>query len=56
MRPESPGKARVFYHFVTHTMLKEMLFYPTHTVIIAMDAFLGLVAVTQHANQPVTGT
>lgn len=35
----------LYHHFVTHNMLKEMLFYQTHTVIIAMDAFLGLVPV-----------
>ena len=36
----------LYHHFVTHTMLKKM-FYPTHTIIIAMDAFLGLVPVKQ---------
>ena len=46
----------LYHHFVTHNMLKEMLFYPTHTVIIAMDAFLELVPEKQHANQTVTGT
>ena len=45
----------LYHHYVTHTMLKKM-FYPTHAVIIAMDAFLGLVPVKQHANHTVTGT